>query len=62
MPVVICRRTDFAWGLHKNRYIYVMFAILSITLFMLYMQGSVPEGYTGSQRNRMRGCEMDIDQ
>jgi hypothetical protein len=31
-------------------------------LFMVYMHGSVPEGYTGSQRNRMRGCEMDIDQ
>jgi len=34
-------------GLHKNRYIY-MFAILSITLYVLYIQGSVPEGYTGS--------------
>jgi hypothetical protein len=36
MPVMSCR-SEFKWGLHKIRYIYITFGILSIALCFIYI-------------------------
>ena len=37
MSIVICRRLEFKWGLHKSRHVYVTLGTLSITLRIMYM-------------------------
>jgi hypothetical protein len=32
MPVVMCRRPEFKWRLHKSKCIYMTFGVLNITV------------------------------